>query len=75
MNIVFHSAATVKFDEKIKLSVTINMLGTQCLVALCKRMANLEALVSLLDITTREKNLIITSLNYYFYYYYHNNNY
>lgn len=46
VNIVFHSAATVKFDEKLKLSVTINMLGTQRLVELCKRMTNLEALVS-----------------------------
>ncbi|XP_074028601.1 putative fatty acyl-CoA reductase CG5065 [Leptinotarsa decemlineata] len=45
VNIVFHSAATVKFDEKLKLSVTINMLGTQRLVELCKRMDQLEALV------------------------------
>ncbi|EFA04974.1 Putative fatty acyl-CoA reductase CG5065-like Protein [Tribolium castaneum] len=45
VNIVFHSAATIKFDEKLKLSVTINMLGTQRLVELCKRMTNLEALV------------------------------
>ncbi|KAG5899575.1 hypothetical protein JTB14_022905 [Gonioctena quinquepunctata] len=45
VNVVFHSAATVKFDEKLKLSVTINMLGTQRLVELCKRMDHLEALV------------------------------
>ncbi|GLV36881.1 uncharacterized protein CBL_02284 [Carabus blaptoides fortunei] len=45
VNLVFHSAATVKFDEKLKLSVTINMLGTQRLVELCKRMDHLEALV------------------------------
>lgn len=45
VNIVFHSAATVKFDEKLKLSITINVLGTQRLVELCKRMTNLEALV------------------------------
>ncbi|XP_076255528.1 putative fatty acyl-CoA reductase CG5065 [Rhynchophorus ferrugineus] len=45
VNVVFHSAATVKFDEKLKLSVTINMLGTQRLVELCRRMDNLEALV------------------------------
>ncbi|KAK9886421.1 hypothetical protein WA026_016701 [Henosepilachna vigintioctopunctata] len=45
VNIVFHSAATVKFDEKLKLSVTINVLGTQRLVELCKKMANLEALI------------------------------
>lgn len=45
VNVVFHSAATVKFDEKLKLSVTINMLGTQRLVELCRRMPNLEALI------------------------------
>ncbi|KAL3270689.1 hypothetical protein HHI36_021217 [Cryptolaemus montrouzieri] len=45
VNIVFHSAATVKFDEKLKLSVTINVLGTQRLVELCKKMGNLEALI------------------------------
>lgn len=45
VNIVFHSAATVKFDEKLKLSVTINMLGTQRLIELCRRMTYLEALV------------------------------
>ncbi|CAF4957111.1 unnamed protein product [Pieris macdunnoughi] len=45
VSIVFHSAATVKFDEKLKLSVTINMLGTQQLVQLCHRMLALEALV------------------------------
>lgn len=42
VSIVFHSAATVKFDEKLKLSVTINMLGTQRLVELCHRMASLD---------------------------------
>ncbi|XP_060534283.1 putative fatty acyl-CoA reductase CG5065 [Cylas formicarius] len=45
VNVVFHSAATVKFDEKLKLSVTINVLGTQRLVELCKRMTNLQALI------------------------------
>ncbi|VVD02621.1 unnamed protein product [Leptidea sinapis] len=45
VSVVFHSAATVKFDEKLKLSVTINMLGTQQLVQLCHRMMLLEALV------------------------------
>lgn len=42
VSVVFHSAATVKFDEKLKLSVTINMLGTQQLVQLCHRMLGLE---------------------------------
>lgn len=42
VSIVFHSAATVKFDEALNLSVMINMLGSQQLVHLCHRMDNLE---------------------------------
>lgn len=42
VSIVFHSAATVKFDEKLKLSVTINMQGTKRLLELCQRMMCLE---------------------------------
>lgn len=42
VSVVFHSAATVKFDEKLKLSVTINMLGTKRLVELCHRMMSLD---------------------------------
>ncbi|KAL7738356.1 hypothetical protein ACLKA6_006676 [Drosophila palustris] len=45
VSVVFHSAATVKFDEKLKLSVTINMLGTKRLVELCHRMLRLDALI------------------------------
>lgn len=40
--VVFHSAATVKFDEALKLSVTINMVGTKRLVELCHKMMSLE---------------------------------
>lgn len=47
VSVVFHSAATVKFDEKLKLSVTINMLGTKRLVQLCQRMISL-------DVSTRQ---------------------
>lgn len=42
VSVVFHSAATVKFDEKLELSVKINMLGTKRLVELCHRMKNLD---------------------------------
>lgn len=45
VSVVFHSAATVKFDEALKLSVTINILGTKRLVNLCHSMMNLEALI------------------------------
>ncbi|ODM92798.1 hypothetical protein Ocin01_13884 [Orchesella cincta] len=45
VSIVIHSAATVKFDEKLKLSVNINVQGSQRVLELCKRMSNLVALV------------------------------
>ncbi|XP_011645020.1 putative fatty acyl-CoA reductase CG5065 [Pogonomyrmex barbatus] len=45
VSVIFHSAATVKFDEALKLSVTINMLGTKRLVQLCHRMHNVEAFI------------------------------
>ncbi|XP_055691193.1 putative fatty acyl-CoA reductase CG5065 [Lutzomyia longipalpis] len=45
VSVVFHLAATVKFDEKLKLSVTINTLGTKRIVELCHKMIFLKALV------------------------------
>ncbi|XP_071581063.1 putative fatty acyl-CoA reductase CG5065 [Temnothorax nylanderi] len=45
VSIVFHSAATVNFDEALKLSVQINTLGTKRLVQLCNRMTNVEAFI------------------------------
>lgn len=60
VSIVFHSAATVKFDEKLKLSVTINMLGTKRLVELCQRMTRLEVKIIYLkiDLKLKKKKLI-----------------
>lgn len=45
VSIVFHSAATVKFDEPLRLSVELNVIGTRRLVDLCHKMVHLEALV------------------------------
>ncbi|XP_065343905.1 putative fatty acyl-CoA reductase CG5065 isoform X2 [Cloeon dipterum] len=45
VSVVFHSAATVKFDEALRLSVAMNILGTKRLVELCHKMSKLEALV------------------------------
>jgi fatty acyl-CoA reductase len=41
ISVVIHSAATVKFDEKLKLSINVNVNGTKRLIELCKRMPNL----------------------------------
>lgn len=43
--VVFHTAATVKFDEALKLSVEMNVRGTERLLELCQRMVRLEALI------------------------------
>ncbi|KAK3907438.1 Putative fatty acyl-CoA reductase [Frankliniella fusca] len=45
VSVVFHSAATVKFDEALKLSIEMNMLGTQRMLQLAKQMKKLEAFV------------------------------
>jgi len=42
VSVVFHSAATVKFDETLKLAVGMNILGTKRVVQLCHRMLKLE---------------------------------
>lgn len=41
VSVVFHCAATVKFDEELKVAVTMNVIGTQRLVALCHKMPKL----------------------------------
>ncbi|XP_077519280.1 putative fatty acyl-CoA reductase CG5065 [Amblyomma americanum] len=45
VSVVFHSAATTKFNEPLKLAVQINVLGTRRVLDLCKRIPNLSALV------------------------------
>lgn len=45
VSIVFHSAATVKFDEPLKLSVQMNVIGVSRLLELCHKMIRIEALV------------------------------
>ena len=38
VSIVFHSAATVKFDEPLKTSIEYNVLGTRRVIQLCHKM-------------------------------------
>ena len=42
VSVVFHSAATVRFDETLKLAVGMNILGTKRVVQLCHKMLKLE---------------------------------
>ncbi|XP_076617984.1 putative fatty acyl-CoA reductase CG5065 [Colletes latitarsis] len=45
VNIVFHSAATVRFDEPLKVAVNLNTKGTDHVIDLCKDMTNLVSIV------------------------------
>lgn len=44
VNVVFHSAATVRFNENLKSAVILNTLGTQRVVQLCRDIHNLQVL-------------------------------
>jgi fatty acyl-CoA reductase len=44
VNVVFHSAATVRFNESLKSAVMLNTLGTQRVVQLCRDIHNLQVL-------------------------------
>lgn len=45
VNVIFHVAATVRFDEKIKTAVAINVKGTKDVLQLGKDCMNLESFV------------------------------
>lgn len=42
VNIMFHAAATIKFDESLKLAVDINVHGTKDVLELAKETTNLK---------------------------------
>ncbi|XP_012267649.2 fatty acyl-CoA reductase wat-like [Athalia rosae] len=44
-HVVLHGAATVRFDEKLRTAVNINVRGTKELLSLAKEMTNLKAFV------------------------------
>lgn len=45
VDIVFHAAATVRFDEDLDLAYAINVNGTKHVINLCRNMENLKAFV------------------------------
>jgi nucleoside-diphosphate-sugar epimerase len=42
VNVVFHAAATVRFNESLKAAVMLNTLGTQRVIQLCRDIQNLQ---------------------------------
>ena len=45
VNVVFHSAASIKFDDELSKAVTMNVRGTKELMDLAKGMGNLRSFV------------------------------
>lgn len=45
VNVVFHSAATVRFDEPLKVAISMNICGVKKVIDLCKEIENLSVLV------------------------------
>lgn len=43
VNIIFHSAATVRFNERLKVAARVNAVATWSLLELCKDMPLLKA--------------------------------
>lgn len=44
LSIVFHSAATIKFDEPLKTSIRLNLVATKTIIDFCKQLENLIGL-------------------------------
>eukprot|EP00794_Sanderia_malayensis_P018243 gene18243-20063_t len=44
VDIVIHSAATVKFDEKLRIALQMNVIGVKEIVSFCKGIKNLQIL-------------------------------
>lgn len=44
VNIIFHGAATVRFDEHIRVAMNINVSGTKELLNLARKITNLKVI-------------------------------
>ncbi|KAJ8956340.1 hypothetical protein NQ318_015078, partial [Aromia moschata] len=56
VNVIFHVAATVRFDEKLKMAVAINVRATQDILRLAGQMPNVKAMI---HVSTAFANCII----------------
>ncbi|XP_014476194.1 PREDICTED: putative fatty acyl-CoA reductase CG5065 isoform X2 [Dinoponera quadriceps] len=53
VNIVFHVAATVRFDEPLKVAVNMNTKGTERILDLCR---SIKCLISIIHVSTAYSN-------------------
>lgn len=59
VNIVFHSAATVRFDQSIKEAANMNTLGSKRLWDLCVEMKNLKSIIHVSTAYTNPKRKFV----------------
>lgn len=45
MNVVFHSAATIRFDEHLRVAVDMNVIAVRKMTVLCKQFKHLEVFI------------------------------
>ncbi|XP_026467581.1 fatty acyl-CoA reductase wat-like [Ctenocephalides felis] len=66
VNIVFHAAATVRFDEHLRVAMAINVHGTKDILDLCKHMIQLK---SVIHVSTAYSNCHLRQIDEKFYEY------
>ena len=59
VNIVFHLAATVKFNEPLNVAVNINTKGTARIIQLCKELKNA---ISVIHVSTAYSNANLSTI-------------
>lgn len=54
---VFHGAATVRFDEKLRSAVATNVVGTRSVLELAREMKKLKVLITIMPLLKLEEAL------------------
>lgn len=62
VNIVFHSAATVRFDQQLKDAANLNTLGSQRLFNLCTKMTQLKVTWNYIRLADTKKKSFLQSI-------------
>ncbi|XP_076277731.1 fatty acyl-CoA reductase wat [Lasioglossum baleicum] len=63
-NIIFHAAATVRFDEKLRVGVNTNVRTTKCLLLWAKQLSNLKAFIYVSTAFSNCVNKTIDEIHY-----------
>ncbi|CAL7951758.1 unnamed protein product [Xylocopa violacea] len=64
VNIVFHSAATVRFDEPLKVAINMNTKGTERIIEFCRGIKNLISIVHVSTAYSNANRLEVEELVY-----------